>query len=193
MTTPAARNHRTSTRRPSSGAGAGRPARATWGRAAADTVLDLANEVDKHLGKLRDASDPDDVHDARTATRRLRTAASTYRDALGKRQLRKAEGELKRVARLLGAVRDLDVMLTTLDEWEREAKLELGEVAPLRRALKVDRVTAEARLRAELGRARTDRSLRRMTVELAAAGDRPLPSADYGSRGASGRPRSGRP
>ena len=161
MTTPAARTRATSSRRTSSEAG--RPARATWGRAAAETVLDLANEVDKRFGKLRDASDPDDVHDARTATRRLRTAATIYREALGKRRLRKAEGELRRVAGLLGAVRDLDVMLGTLDEWERAAKLEHGEVTPLRRALKADRATAETRLRAELDRARTDRSLRRMT------------------------------
>ena len=159
---------------------AGRLARVTWGQAAADTVLDLANDADKRFGKLREASHSDDVHDARTATRRLRTAAGIYRSAIGQRRSRKSERELRRVARLLGAVRDLDVLLATLDDWEHDAGLERDEVAPLRRTLEADRTVADSRLRSELERDRVDGALRRMTAlaDRAAVRARRVPDGD---------------
>jgi len=68
----------------------------------------LANEPGVRLGE-----DPEDLHDMRVATRRLRATLKLYADALPKRAGR-YERDLRYVANALGEVRDLDVYLDRL-------------------------------------------------------------------------------
>ncbi len=60
------------------------------------------------------AGDEDAVHDARTATRRLRTALAVCEPALGRRRVREARAGLRDLGHALGAVRDPGVELAWL-------------------------------------------------------------------------------
>jgi triphosphatase len=70
----------------------------------------LAHEPGVRLGE-----DPEELHDMRVATRRLRAALKLYSDFLPKRSER-YERDLRWVAGALGEVRDLDVHLEGLSE-----------------------------------------------------------------------------
>jgi triphosphatase len=64
----------------------------------------------------RMGDDPEEVHDMRVATRRLRAAMSIFQEALPARSGRLRQ-ELGWIADALGAVRDLDVQLERMGEW----------------------------------------------------------------------------
>jgi CHAD domain-containing protein len=68
----------------------------------------LAHEPGVRLGE-----DPEDLHDMRVATRRLRATLKLYSDALPKRAER-YERDLRYIANALGEMRDLDVHLDRL-------------------------------------------------------------------------------
>lgn len=84
----------------------------------------LAREPGTRLGE-----DPEELHDMRVATRRLRAAMKVFEPALPVK-MRGYEAELKHFAGALGEVRDLDVQLVQLGGWISEASAEDGE--PLR-------------------------------------------------------------
>jgi CHAD domain-containing protein len=115
----------------------------------AGTVGDLAFAVLRnHFSALlrkepgtRLGEDPEELHDMRVAARRLRAALALFVDVLPVRAGRFRE-ELTWLAGVLGDVRDLDVQLQQLDEWEQAIDPE-------------DRRGLEA-LRAILERRRTD-------------------------------------
>ena len=87
----------------------------------------LANEPGVRLGE-----DPEDLHDMRVATRRLRATLKLYSDALPKRAER-YERDLRYVANALGEVRDLDVHLERLvGEASRDGGILQGVIAVLR-------------------------------------------------------------
>lgn len=96
----------------------------------------LAHDVGVRLGE-----DPEDVHQARVATRRLRSDLRTYADLLDEHWTKDLRAELKWVAGALGDVRDADVLLERLVE----------------AAVALDPVDSEA-MSAILGRLRTQRS-----------------------------------
>jgi len=60
---------------------------------------------------IRDGAGVDAIHDARVATRRMRTALRLFRDAYPRREVRSLEKGLKVTTAAFGAVRDLDVLL----------------------------------------------------------------------------------
>jgi CHAD domain-containing protein len=60
--------------------------------------------------------DIEELHDMRVATRRLRAALALFRDVLPP-QAEELREELRWLAAVLGAVRDLDVQLEQLEEW----------------------------------------------------------------------------
>jgi len=121
-----------------------------WSEAGRETTESLADDVGKRAKAVRDQVDVDAVHDMRTATRRLRTAVKLYGGEARKKQRDAVEGTLRRVARRLGAVRDLDVLL---------GHLEGDDVEPLRAAWQSERQKGARRLEGELGRRRFDRAL----------------------------------
>lgn len=73
-----------------------------------------AHEPGTRLGE-----DPEDLHDMRVATRRLRAVIALFQGALPVRMAR-VRDELGWVGGALGAVRDLDVALEQLDAWSSE-------------------------------------------------------------------------
>ncbi|HET7480330.1 MAG TPA: CHAD domain-containing protein [Rubrobacteraceae bacterium] len=86
----------------------------------------LAHEPGTRIGE-----DPEELHDMRVASRRLRAAVKVFDEALPVR-LRGMEAEVKWIATALGEVRDLDVQLEQLEEWlagaEPEDREPLGEL-----------------------------------------------------------------
>jgi CHAD domain-containing protein len=68
----------------------------------------------EHDVGVRLAEAPEDVHQARVATRRLRSDLRTYRDLLDPAWAEDLRAALKDVADALGAVRDADVLLERL-------------------------------------------------------------------------------
>jgi triphosphatase len=92
----------------------------------------LAHEPGVRLGE-----DPEELHDMRVATRRLRAALKLYSDALPKRSER-YERDLRWVAGALGEVRDLDVHLQRLTEEASRNGEVLEEVVSLLRERRVE-------------------------------------------------------
>jgi CHAD domain-containing protein len=127
-----------------------------WPEAASATISRLTADVRRQAKAIDRKVEEDAVHDMRTATRRLRTAITVYRDALPKNSSRPIEKVLRRAARRLGAVRDLDVLIKTLDE---AGDLDHRDLRPLRDAWKRERHYQAERLDAELDRRRFRRAL----------------------------------
>jgi len=97
-----------------------------------------AHEAGSRLGE-----DPEEVHDMRVATRRMRAAIKLFQDALPERA-RWVRSELKWVAGVLGDVRDLDVQLEQIAEWSEGADEE-GREALSRTGKALERQREEAR------------------------------------------------
>jgi CHAD domain-containing protein len=72
------------------------------------------DEIERHDPGVRLGGDPEDVHRMRVATRRSRALIRAARSLLGDR-FEESSGELKLLGGVLGAVRDLDVLLERLD------------------------------------------------------------------------------
>jgi CHAD domain-containing protein len=127
-----------------------------WPEAASTTLSDLAARVRKRAKRVQEKVDEDAVHDLRTATRRLRTAITIYGDDADATDPKSIEKELRRVARRLGAVRDLDILLAALAQASRPGteRIDPDDLEPLRRAWKEERQAGVDRLTAELDRDR---------------------------------------
>jgi CHAD domain-containing protein len=127
-----------------------------WAEAGAVRIAELTAEVRHRAKDIRKDTDIDAVHDMRTATRRLRTALTIYGSDAGAKRRKRVEKGLKRIARRLGTVRDLDVLLGTLSSARTEAgdAIDPDDLAPLRRAWEHERMAQARRLTAELNRGR---------------------------------------
>ncbi len=101
----------------------------------------------RHDPGVRIGDDPEDVHQARVGTRRLRSDLRTFAPLLKEDWLTSLRGELRWLARGLGAVRDADVLLERL----RHQAATLPEpdtagLAPVFRRLAKERDRARAEL-----------------------------------------------
>jgi CHAD domain-containing protein len=150
-----------------------------WPDAGRHTVNRLASRVRKRAKAIHGHAGVDEVHDLRTATRRLRTAIELHGEEAPRKRRDAVEDELKRVTRRLGAVRDLDVLLQALDgsALDLPDSLDARGLEPLRDAFRAERAAGARRLRAELGRRRFRRALRG-AKRLVAPGRNPNPSED---------------
>jgi triphosphatase len=125
-----------------------------------------------HEPGVRLGEDPEELHDMRVATRRLRAALKLYSDVLPKRSER-YERDLRWVAGALGEVRDLDVHLQRLSE-EASANGEvLEEIVAL---LRERRVEARRRMLEALDSNRYERLLASFSGTLR-RGRSPTPTA----------------
>ncbi len=112
----------------------------------------LAHEAGTRLGE-----DPEQLHDMRVATRRMRAALAMFADVLPVRA-QHFRDELGWVADVLGAVRDLDVQLERVDEWTSAVATEdRAALDDLARLLSQQRHDAQRRLLACLESTRYDR------------------------------------
>jgi triphosphatase len=112
----------------------------------------LAHEAGTRLGE-----DPEELHDMRVATRRMRAALAMFSDALPARG-RLVRDELGWLADALGAVRDLDVQIQRVQEWAEEVpEQDRGALGDLARLLARHRQEARRRLLGCLESARYER------------------------------------
>jgi CHAD domain-containing protein len=99
----------------------------------------------------RSGEDPEDLHKMRVATRRMRAVWRVFEDAYRPRVRRRYEDELRGIARALGEVRDLDVLLEHLDGYVASLSLPGREaMEPLLRSWRRQREAARGRLVARL-------------------------------------------
>lgn len=77
-------------------------------------------EMRDHEPGTRLGEDPEELHDMRVPTRRMRAAMKVFQGALPERARWLGE-ELRWVAHALGDVRDLDVQIERLQAWKEEA------------------------------------------------------------------------
>ncbi len=71
---------------------------------------------------VRHSEDPAYVHDARVAIRRARAAAHIYAGYFKPKAIRPHMQPLRKTARLLGAVRDLDVAIAKLERYQQKTR-----------------------------------------------------------------------
>jgi triphosphatase len=83
-------------------------------------------EMRSHEAGTRLGEDPEELHDMRVPTRRMRAAIKTFKDVLPEKALWFGE-ELRWVAKALGEVRDLDVQIERFEALKREAEGESTE------------------------------------------------------------------
>ena len=67
-----------------------------------------------HEPGTRDGGDPEDLHQMRVATRRLRSALRVFGDGYRRKAIRPYRRRLRDTARALGDVRDLDVLIADI-------------------------------------------------------------------------------
>jgi triphosphatase len=112
----------------------------------------LAHEPGTRLG-----DDPEELHDMRVAVRRLRALTGIFPDVLPVRGVR-LRGELRWLAGLLGAVRDLDVQIEQTRRWDAEREPgDFGASGALVAILEQQRILARRRLIDGLDSHRYDR------------------------------------
>lgn len=137
----------------------------------------LAHEPGTRLGE-----DPEELHDMRVASRRMRAAIKLFSEALPERALW-LEGELRWLAVAMGDVRDLDVQVEQLRAWSSGEGTDGEAFEDMVSVLLEQRSRARERMLDALGSAR----YRRLTASLAALLNRdPV-------RGPEAGPRSGEP
>lgn len=71
---------------------------------------------------VRYSNDPEYVHDARVAIRRARAAARIYQGYFAPKAIRGHLRHLRKTARLLGAVRDMDVAIAKLERYQKKTQ-----------------------------------------------------------------------
>ncbi len=90
-----------------------------------DVVAEAGRKVLRfHLARLiareagtRSGDDPEELHSMRVATRRMRAAWRVFGDGFRQDGTRRFRNRLRDVARKLGAVRDIDVLILALEEY----------------------------------------------------------------------------
>lgn len=114
-------------------------------------------EMRSHEPGTRIGENPEELHDMRVATRRMRAAIKVFEGALPERAKWFRE-ELRWVAGSLGDVRDLDVQIGRLEAWKDEADEEssdfLGKILDV---IKKRRTEARGRMLQALDSARYER------------------------------------
>jgi CHAD domain-containing protein len=114
-------------------------------------------EMRAHEPGTRIGEDPEELHDARVATRRMRAAMKVFEGALPGRA-RWLRDELRWVANALGEVRDLDVQIGRLEAWMEEADEEIsGFLNKVLDLMKKRRVTARENMLEVLDSGRYER------------------------------------
>jgi CHAD domain-containing protein len=79
-----------------------------------DVAVRQSHELLKHVQGVRNG-DPDAIHDARVATRRIRALLEVLGDGHGERHAALTD-EMRGLGRALGAARDLDIVVELLEE-----------------------------------------------------------------------------
>ncbi len=120
-----------------------------------------------HEPGARLGDDPEELHDLRVAGRRLDAILRQFRSSLPAPFVRVRQ-TLKKVLRVLGDARDLDVALSELEAFSRDLpESDRVSVEPLRQHLVSERRRARAQMLKVLDSGSTQKSLRKLTSLLA--------------------------
>jgi CHAD domain-containing protein len=129
-------------------------------------LLTRLEEMCEYRAAALDLTGDEGVHDMRVASRRLRSVLRDFRPHMrAGRRLEAARVELKRLAGVLGAVRDEDVAIGALDELRSEAP----EAAAGLELFADDRIARREGMRVELARALGEESFEAFRRRLAVA------------------------
>lgn len=109
----------------------------------------LAQMLTREAG-TRSGADPEDLHKMRVATRRQRAAWRVFGAAFDRRATARHEKRLRTVARRLGAVRDLDVLIAGIEAYAGDFGADRAALDPLVASWMRQRDAARERLLAEL-------------------------------------------
>jgi CHAD domain-containing protein len=114
----------------------------------------LANEAGTRLGE-----DIEALHDMRVSTRRMRAAYRIFADYFSEKAIAPFNKGLRRTGAMLGAVRDLDVLLEKAQAWEiapaegpADAPLSPASEGGLQRSRSLEPLLADWRTRREVAR-----------------------------------------
>ncbi|MDQ6909525.1 MAG: CYTH and CHAD domain-containing protein [Actinomycetota bacterium] len=128
-------------------------------------IVNSTTRILRHDPGIRIGDDPEDVHQARVGTRRLRSDLRTFSPVLNEEWLGPLRDELRWLAGALGAVRDADVLAERL---RRQADAlparDASGLAPLFRKLAAERERGGEELLAALGSERYIALLDRLVV-----------------------------
>jgi CHAD domain-containing protein len=140
-------------------------------------VAQAVNQLLLHLPAASAGEDIEGVHQARVATRRLRSILRTFRPLLDPQWARRIEDDLRWLADDLGRVRDADVLLVRLRATVGyHPELETAATAGVIKALEQQRRQANRALVNHLGQRRADRLFELLVA--AAANPRTLAEAE---------------
>ena len=148
-----------------------------------ETLVAAVTRILRHDPGVRLGDDPEDVHQARVGTRRLRSDLRTFRSVIDPEWLSATSGELKWLGAVLGDVRDADVLFERLQRQASELSTrDARATAALLRRLTVQRdearLTLLAALRGERYAALLDRLVAATeTVPVIAGDDKPAHDA----------------
>jgi CHAD domain-containing protein len=123
------------------------------------------------------AGDEVSVHQARVASRRLREALPVLGARADGDALDHIDKRVKRITRALGPVRELDVTLLLLAEFEGKGAVATRAIARVRDAVTEERLKRRRHMLAEITPSRLDK-LRKKLVRAAAPASRPKVSGD---------------
>jgi CHAD domain-containing protein/adenylate cyclase class IV len=119
----------------------------------------LARMVAREAG-TREGKDAEELHAMRVATRRQRAAWRVFGDAFEPKRTARHRRRLRLVAADLGAVRDLDVLIESIEAYQtRQGEVEAAALEPLVRSWRVRRDAARGVLVRELDAERYTRWL----------------------------------
>ncbi len=127
---------------------------------AAHALLERLDALQRELPGVRQADDPESIHRARVASRRLRSALSLFSDVLPHKKLVRWQKHVRRLTRALGDARDTDVQIELLDA----TLLELAKAPPPERRVHVPGI-ARLRLRRQQRRERLQRAVERALAD----------------------------
>jgi CHAD domain-containing protein len=148
---------------------------------AAEVLQTHANVLVEHARAGQWDQDPEEIHQARVASRRLRAGMRVFEDVLPE-SVRALSPELKWIAGLLGAVRDLDVQVRRLQTTAAELRI-TQDVVPYGGWLEALRERALAELddatRSSPRYAEALRSLENLTVPAPTEADHQLTAEEF--------------
>jgi triphosphatase len=135
------------------------PRDATVEQAAREIFRDCFRQITDNLLVVCASEDPEGPHQLRVGLRRLRTAFSLFRPALGAEVLTPLGDEARRIGRVVGELRDLDVLIGEIIAEAGEHGLDPGPAAALAQALEAGRGQVREAVRRDLAGAATTRFL----------------------------------
>jgi inorganic triphosphatase YgiF len=123
---------------------------ATAESVAAAVFRDCLAQIAGNMAIVADCDDVEGPHQLRVGLRRLRTALAIFAPTLGEAALAPLSAEARRLGRVVGSLRDIDVLVDEVVAHAAELGLDAGARAGLVGALEARRAATRAEVRATL-------------------------------------------